>query len=255
MYLKRTLVLTLASATALWSSTALSQRAAPGVTYSANAGIAPQKRPDPRRFDPRVAQYLDADAKTPPAKCGILFIGSATVAVWKSLEADMAPDPVIGRGLGGSTVADEMFFFDKIITPYRPRAIFIYVGENDIVNGLTPGEVLTDFKSFMAMKRKILGRTPVYFISAKAAPARLAFARNEQAANDLIEKLSRTQSDLRYIDVARPMWEGGRLFDTLRPLYRPDGIHLNEEGYGIITRIIKPYVDKEAARPVTCSGS
>jgi lysophospholipase L1-like esterase len=255
MYLKRTVAVALASAIALSSSAALSQRAAPGVTYSTNAGIAPQKRPDPRRFDPRVTAYLDADAKAPPAKCGILFIGSATVAVWKSLETDMAPDPVIGRGLGGSTVADEMFYFDKIVTPYRPRAIFVYVGENDIVNGLTPDEVLTDFKSFMALKRKVLGHTPVYFISAKAAPARLAFARNEQAANDLIQKLARTDQDLHYIDVSHPMWEDGRLFGTLRPIYRPDGIHLTEEGYGIITRIIKPYVDKEAARTTTCTGS
>lgn len=255
MYLNRTAAAALAVAIMLPSSAALSQRAAPGVTYSTNAGIAPQKRPEPHRFDKRVAAYLEADAKAPPAKCRILFIGSATIAGWKSLEADMAPDPVIGRGLGGSTVDDEMFFFDKIVTPYRPRAIFVYVGENDIVNGLTPDEVLSDFTRFMQMKRKELGATPVYYISAKAAPARLAFARGEQAANDLIEKLARTQRDLHYIDISHPMWVGGRLFDTLRPIYREDGIHLSEEGYGIITRIIKPYVDKEAKRTTTCARS
>jgi lysophospholipase L1-like esterase len=255
MHLNRTLGLAVAAAAIAWSSAALSQRAAPGVTYSSNAGIAPQKRPDPRRFDPRVAAYLDADAKAAPAKCGILFIGSATVAVWKSLETDMAPAPVIGRGLGGSTVADEMFYFDRIVAPYQPRAIFIYVGENDVVNGLSPSEVLTDFKLFMAMKRKKLGAVPVYFISAKAAPARLAFARNEQAANDLIEKYARGERDLHYIDVSHPMWEKGELFGTLRPIYRPDGIHLNDEGYAIITRIIKPLVDKEAARPAACKSS
>ena len=255
MYLKRAAAMALAAAIMLPSSAALSQRAAPGVTYSTNAGIAPQKRPDPRRFDKRVAAYLEEDAKARPAPCKILFIGSATIAVWKSLEADMAPNPVIGRGLGGSTVEDEMFYFDKIVTPYRPRAIFIYVGENDIVNGLTPAEVLADFTSFMQMKRKALGTTPVYYISAKAAPARLAFARSEQAANDLIEKLARTQHDLHYIDVSRPMWEGGRLFDTLRPIYREDGIHLTEEGYGIVTRIIKPYVDKETKRAIACTNS
>lgn len=245
----------LMSAVALSSPVALAQRAAPGVTYATNAGIAPQKRPDPKRFDPRVAAYLDADAKSPPATCGVLFIGSATIAGWKSLEADMAPYPVIGRGLGGSTVEDEMFYFDKIVTPYRPRAIFIYVGENDVVNGLTPDEVLADFKSFMTLKRKQLGTTPVYFISAKASPARLAFARGEQAANELIRTLARTQPDLSYIDISRPMWEGGKLFGTLRPIFRPDGIHLNDEGYEIITRIIKPYVSKEVARARGCAAS
>lgn len=253
MDLKRTAIVALAAAVALTPAAAWAQRAAPGVTYSTNAGIAPQKRPDPQRFDKYVAAYLDADAKAPPAKCGVLFIGSATVAGWRSLATDMAPAPVIGRGLGGSTVADEMFYFDRIVTPYRPRAIFVYVGENDVVNGLTPAEVLTDFKSFMTMKRGALGATPVYFISAKASPARLSFARNQQAASELIRKLARTQPDLHYIDISHAMWEKGRLFGTLRPIYRQDGIHLNDEGYGIITRIIKPLVDKEAARAANCA--
>jgi lysophospholipase L1-like esterase len=229
-------------------------RAAPGVTYATNPGIADQKRPDPHRFDARVNAYLEADRQQAPAPCGILFIGSASIVAWKSLKTDMAPAPVLGRGLGGSTAEDQIFFFDKIVAPYRPRAIFIYVGENDVVNGLTPREALADFKKFMDLKTKVLGATPVYFIPAKASPARLAFARNEQAANELVEAYAKGRKDLHYIDAAHDAWEDGKLFGTLKPVYVPDGIHMNADGYAGWTRIIKPYVDKEAARPSACGG-
>jgi lysophospholipase L1-like esterase len=120
------------------------------------------------------------------------------------------------------------------------------------VNGLTPAEVLEDLKAFMALKTKVLGATPVYFIAAKASPARLAFAADQQKANELAQQLAKQRSDLVYIDVAHVMWEGGKVLGQLRPLYVPDGIHLTPEGYVIWTQIIKPHVDKETARTNAC---
>jgi lysophospholipase L1-like esterase len=223
--------------------------AAPGVVYSLNPIISPQKRPAPGRFAQRVAAYLQADKASPPPACGIVFVGSASIVGWKTLKADMAPATVLARGLGDSTIEDQIFFFDQLVAPYRPRAIFLYAGENDIVNGLEPKDVLEDLKTFMAVKRKALGSTPVYYIAAKASPARLQFAQKQQMANELAERLARKEPDLHYVDVAHAMWEGGHVLGTLKPIYVRDGIHMTPEGYAAWTRIIKPYVEKEAVRP------
>jgi lysophospholipase L1-like esterase len=51
------------------------------------------------------------------------------------------------------------------------------------------------------------------------------------------------------------MWEDGKVLGQLRPLYIPDGIHLTPEGYVIWTGIIKPYVEKEAARTNACPAA
>jgi hypothetical protein len=230
-------------------------KAAPGVTYAMNAAAAPVKRPDPQRYADRVEAYVTQDRQAPPDPCSILFIGSASVVGWKTLKADMAPAPVFARGLGASTIADQAFWFDKIVAPYRPRAIFMYATENDVVNGLTPAEVLEDMKTFMDLKTKVLGATPVYFLAAKPSPARLAFAADQQKANDLVERLAAQRPDLVYIDVAHVMWEGGKSLGQLRPLYIADGIHLTPEGFEIWTRIVKPHVLKEAARTNACPAA
>lgn len=228
--------------------------AAQGVVYSTDPVAAPEKRPDPeKRFGERVSAYLEADKQAPPPQCGIEFIGSASIAIWKTLEADMAPAPVFGRGLGASTVADQIFFFEKIVVPYHPRALFFYAAENDVVNGLSPQEVINDFKRFMELKTKDLAGTPVYFIAAKASPARLSSAGGQQQVNEWVAVMAKGRKDLHYIDVAHDMWEGGKLLGTLKPIYRSDGIHLNADGYAIWTRIIKPYVDKESARVNACA--
>lgn len=245
----------LAPTLAAFGPAAAQPKAAPGVTYSLNALPAPVKRPDPKRYEERVEAYLAQDKQAPPDPCSILFIGSASVVAWKTLKSDMAPAPVFGRGLGASTIADQIFYFDKIVAPYRPRAIFMYAAENDVVNGLTPEEVLADLKKFMDLKSKTLGATKVYFLAAKASPARLAFAADQQKANELARQLATQRSDLVYIDVAHVMWEDGKVGGQLRPLYIPDGIHLTPEGYVIWTGIIKPYVEKEAARANTCPAA
>lgn len=217
-----------------------------------NPRAAAEKRPSPQRYEKQVAAYLEADKQAPPAACAILFIGSASISGWRTIKEDLAPAPVFARGLGASTVADQIFYFDTLVAPYKPRAIFLYATENDIVNGLTPEEALGDLKRFMDLKTKGLGDTPVYFISAKASPARLKWAVDQQKANELALGLSRARSDLHYIDVAHGAWVDGKLFGRLKDAYIEDGIHLNTDGRSEWTATIKPYVDKEAARRDAC---
>src|SRR5262245_52476936 len=69
-----------------------------------------EKRPDPKRYDRQVQAFLDADKKDPPAACQILFVGSASISGWRTIKEDLAPNPVFARGLGASTVADQLYY-------------------------------------------------------------------------------------------------------------------------------------------------
>ena len=211
---------------------------------------AAQPAPGPERFAPEIEAFAAADRAQPPAPCGFLFVGSSSIRFWRTLAVDMAPVPVINRGFGGSTVADVDAWFDKVVTPYRPRAILFYAGENDISAGKPPAEVAADFARFMNLKTKALGETPVWFISLKPSKLRWAQLARQGEVNDAVKALAAKRHDLRYIDVVPTMIEAGKP----KEIFIGDGLHMTPEGYVLWTDVIRPVVVAEAKRPTACKA-
>jgi len=224
--------------------------AAPALAQQAPAQQAPGPT-GPERFAPEIAAFAAADRAHAPTPCGFLFVGSSSIRFWKTLEADMAPVPAINRGFGGSTIADVDYYFDQVVTPYRPRAIVFYAGENDINAGEAPSIVTGNFARFMELKTKAFGAaTPVYFISLK--PSKLRWLQRDRQAqvNAQVQALAAQRRDLHYIDVAPAMLVNGEPKD----IYVADGLHMTPEGYKLWTEVIRPVVHAEAKRPTECKA-
>ena len=182
-----------------------------------------------------IGRFVSADQAAPPAPCQVLFVGSSSIVRWRSLAADMAPMPVINRGFGGSYIEHVNRWFDKIVAPYRPRAIVFYAGDNDIDAGVPVDRVIADFDAFMSLKTQALGATPVYFISVKPSKARVAELALQAKFNAAIGERAGQRSDLTVLDVASPMLENGKP----RDLFVADGLHMAPAGYAIWTRIVR----------------
>src|SRR5579863_5690032 len=67
-----------------------------------------------------IAAFEAGDRTNPPPRGGIEFIGSSTIARWKTLQQDFPGQPVFNRGFGGSELADSTYFADRIVIPYAP---------------------------------------------------------------------------------------------------------------------------------------
>jgi lysophospholipase L1-like esterase len=183
-----------------------------------------------------VDRFVEADQRSPPASCQVLFVGSSSIVKWKdTLTADMAPIPVINRGFGGSHIKYVNRWFDFIVAPYKPRAIVFYAGENDIDAGDMPDRVVSDFDEFMALKTKALGDTPVYFISVKPSKLRFSELSLQAEVNGTIRARAGERHDLHYLDVVPAMLEGGKPKD----IFGADGLHMNKRGYEIWTHVVR----------------
>ena len=205
----------------------------------------------PERFAPEIAAFAAADREHKPPPCGFLFVGSSSIRFWKTLAADMAPLPALNRGFGGSTIADVDYYFDQVVTPYHPRAIVFYAGENDINAGEAPSIVTGNFARFMDLKTKALGDAPVYFISLK--PSKLRWLQRDKQAqvNAQIQALAEKRHDLHYVDVVPAMLTGG----VPKDIYVADGLHMTSDGYKLWTEVIRPVVAAEAKRPANCKAN
>jgi lysophospholipase L1-like esterase len=184
---------------------------------------------------------FEADERIHPPKSGaILFVGSSSIRFWNTLAADMAPLEVINRGFGGSQLAHVNHFADRIVLPYRPRAIVLYAGDNDLSWpwSKSPQTVLDDFKQFVAIVHTALPGTWIYYVSMKPSPMRWSHWPTEHHANQMIEEFTFTQDRVQFIDVASPMLDAGG--KVRRDIFRLDGLHMNPRGYVLWSSIIKP---------------
>jgi lysophospholipase L1-like esterase len=197
---------------------------------------------DPKRFAREIDSFTTADAAHPPPKNAILFVGSSTFRLWKTLAADFPDQKVFNRGFGGSQMSDAIYYFDRIVAPYQPKLIVLYEGANDIADHKTPEQVFSDFKTFVTKVHEQLPRTRLDYISILTTPLRAAQVERVKEANRLIRDFIAQDAKLTYID-AFPAFLGpdGKpdpkffIFDRLHP---------NAKGYAILQSIIAPYLAK-----------
>ena len=199
-------------------------------------------------FRNEIVAFADKDRVTPPPACPVLFVGSSSIRMWTSLTEDMAPLPVINRGFGGSKISEVNSYFDRIVTPYRPRAIVFYAGENNLDANEAPAAVAEQFRRFMDLKRSRLGQTPVFYISAKPSKLRFKQFAQQTELNNSVRALASSASDLTYIDVVSPMLVNGQP----RDIYVQDGLHMSPAGYAIWTGIVRDALQRKGIDRMRC---
>ena len=197
-------------------------------------------------FEKDILAFEAADKTNPPPKQAVLFIGSSSIRMWKTLAQDFPEYRVINRGFGGSQISDCIYFADRIVIPYQPRTIVFYAGGNDINAGKSAQAVADDFKTFARIVREKLPVAKLVYISVAPNPARWAQIDRVREANRLIREYATKDSNLSFIDVHPHM-----LGDDGQPkpdIYLPDRLHMNEKGYEIWKGIVGEHLKSLAQR-------
>ena len=193
---------------------------------------------DPARFEAEIRAFEAADRAKPPPLGGVVFIGSSSIKNWTDLAADFPGVPVLNRGFGGSTLADVVYYADRILLPYRPRLVVLYAGDNDLAEGRTPERVVRDYRAFVARLRSAWPAARLAFVSIKPSPSRRAYIDRMRETNQRIRSEIARDSLLAYVDVFTPML-GAR--GQPRPeLFLDDSLHMTRAGYLLWRRLLAP---------------
>lgn len=208
----------------------------------------PDPYPNPKRFNERINLFVAEDNEAPPAKGGILFTGSSTITYWNNkLADDFKGFTVIGRGFGGSTIADNIHFADKTVIPHQPRQIVFYAGENDIAAKRTPQGVLEDFQAFVEKVQGELPNVQILYISMKPSGRRAHLQAQFDEGNALIKAYCEATDGLSFVDIKPALL--GKDGKAREELFLKDRLHLNPEGYKILQAIIEPLLLPEPEKP------
>jgi lysophospholipase L1-like esterase len=175
-----------------------------------------------------------------PSKNGIVFVGSSSIVLWKTLASDFPDHQIINRGFGGSQISDSIRVYDRIITKYEPKMVVFFAGTNDLAAGKSADTVVSDFKRLTQKIHNSLPKTRIAFISISPAPSRKKLFSQMQYANKHIREYCLQDPRLAFIDVFTLMLSPK---GEPRPeLFGPDQLHMNDQGYEIWRRAVRPYL-------------
>jgi lysophospholipase L1-like esterase len=194
------------------------------------------------KWEKEISAFEASDKTNPPPKGAVLFIGSSTIRLWKTLAQDFPNAKVINRGFGGSEIVDSTHFAERIVFPYEPSRIFFRAGGNDLAAGKSAEQVFEDFKNFVTKVRRRLPGTEILFIGWNPTIARWNQVEKEKALNALVKEYVEQSKGLSYVDTySLPIGTDG----NPRPeLFMPDKLHFNAEGYKLLADYVRPFVQK-----------
>ncbi len=190
------------------------------------------------RFEMDIRAFEKDDRNNPKPKGAVLFLGSSSIRLWKSLEEDFPELEIINRGFGGSTNADALHFFDRIVKPYKPAKIVYFEGSNDLGGGLSPQQVTDSTKKFIEKVEKELPGTEIILLSVKVSVSRKHLVSKVLETNKMIEKMASNYDFVTYVDVCPPLLDENN--KVRHELFSADSTHMNRKGYQTWVNILRP---------------
>jgi lysophospholipase L1-like esterase len=203
-------------------------------------GSAQGQQPFPYWND--VQQVILADLSDPKPRHQILFVGSSSFTMWKTANETFPEKTIVNVGFGGSTLLDQIRYIDYVITPYKPRQVVIYCGENDIAydSTVTGREVLNRFIKLTGLIRERFPEAHLSYVSMKPSPSREKLLLVYREGNALIKEYLKSIKRSSYINVFDAMLDSAG--NPRRELFLGDMLHMNEAGYAIWKELIRPHL-------------
>lgn len=196
------------------------------------------------RFEKEIMAFEKQDSIALPAKGMKLFIGSSSFRLWKSFDADMKGMNAFNRGFGGSTLKEALYYFDRMVVKYQPSWVFLYEGDNDLVNGQSPEEIAAQFEEFSSRLAKQVPGAKLVFVSARPSLAREAIKAKQQDLNQRIAAIAAKKKGHFVIDMHSPFYQADG--SLMQDIFVADRLHLNEKGYVIFAKQIQNFIQTYA---------
>jgi lysophospholipase L1-like esterase len=216
-------------------------------------GPAPSASPSPLGINPfeqevTALEHRRLDITQQP----VVFYGSSSIRLWKSLNQDFAGYPVVNCGFGGSRLSDCVRYVSRLVLRLKPAAVVLYAGDNDLAEGILPERAFASFRDLYRALRAYSEQMPIAYLSVKPCPARIRNLNNILRFNGMVKTFLQSDPEARYIDICTAMLGPDRKPNPA--LFVQDQIHLSGAGYQILRRDVSAFLATEL-RPATSASS
>src|ERR1700737_3884269 len=133
----------------------------------------------------------------------IIFYGSSSIRLWKTLSQDFIGYPVVNCGFGGSRLSDCLRYVSRVVLRLKPAAVVLYAGDNDLAQGALADQAFASVRDLHRALRSYSELMPIAYISVKPSPARIRYLDNILRFNQMVKAFLQKQPATKYIGDAR----------------------------------------------------
>ena len=174
----------------------------------------------------------------------VLLAGSSSMDYWNNAPQAFAPYEIINMAIGGTTVTQWLDWYESMIVRYKPSAVVLYVGSNDLGNGGVISGQTNASNTIRLLKaiRQSLRKVPIFYIGISPCWFRKGAWQDIAASNALVKNYCSQETNMFYIDIAAACAASDGTPD--KSLFLSDQLHPNAAGYRVWERAVAKPVKK-----------
>ena len=192
------------------------------------------------RYDSNDVEELRQRAKREEKECDVLFFGSSSIRLWKTLAEDMEPLKVINRGYGGAMLRDIHYNYHTVLADYLPRA-FVFYCDNDLGgfgHDLHPTELFDLYRLLVERLQQDYPNKPIYILSIKFNENRAMKREEHRLFNAMMADWAVHSEGVTFVDVNTPILNPDGSVNN--DYFESDLLHVNREGYRVWSNVLRP---------------
>ena len=165
---------------------------------------------------------------------------------------------VVNHGFGTSTSEELLYFYDRMVRPWEPRAMVVATYANDGMYGYSPEQVMDALSRMLHWARTDFPGIKLYLVEDHPRPsgkdAKLPdkwnnAKRKRDKYHEMLRMYALTHEDTQVIE----LWNRPEFFETTEDvgdfrkvredIFVADQVHPNQEGYDILGKIFREALD------------
>ena len=166
----------------------------------------------------------------------VVFYGSSTIRLWKTIDEDFKKYNILNLGFGGAFIHSLRHYFESLFGFKSPKAIVLYLGGNDLNLDYSAEKITAMIREFIEIINQKFPETHLFNISIKPSLERIDKLKTIKTINQLMDKLSHEKKFLTQVNFYQKMIDRGVV---KKEFLLKDGLHLNTKGYELLKEILE----------------
>lgn len=184
-----------------------------------------------------VTNYKDKIAEN------LVFLGDS-ITDFYDLDKYYPDHNVVNSGINGNVSQDILNDMYNRVYKFNPSKVFLLIGTNQLMND-DDEKIVNDIKTILTKINEVRPQAEIYVESIypvnKDLDELMVKTRENNrivSLNKKIKKMTKEFKNTQYINIYDALLKD----DKLNSDYSDDGLHLNDNGYKVVTNIIKKYL-------------